>query len=181
MTQPVAHKNLTTPLPGPRFNLNHFPILMKLLSSLAAGLAGAVALNILHETVRYLRPADAPRMDVLGMRALRKLLRKADAPQPDEDTLFGMTMAGDVMSNALYYSLVGGGRHSLRRGVLLGLAAGVGGVLLPGPLGLGEAPSNRTPQTQAMTVAWYTAGGVVAGALAQALRQQRKAKRRRGR
>ena len=33
---------------------------MKLLRSLTAGLAGAVALNILHETVRHLRPADAP-------------------------------------------------------------------------------------------------------------------------
>lgn len=179
--QPLAQKNLVTPLPPPRFNPDHSLVLMKLLPSLAAGLAGAVALNILHETVRHLRPADAPRMDVLGMRGLRKLLGKADAPQPDEDTLFGMTMAGDVISNALYYSLVGSGRHTVRRGLLLGLAAGAGGVLLPGPLGLGEAPSNRTPQTKAMTVAWYTVGGVVAGALAQALRRQRKSRMRRGR
>ena len=143
---------------------------MKLLHSLTAGLAGAVALTLLHETARHLRPEDAPRMDVLGMRALRKLLRKADAPQPAEDTLFTLTMAGDVISNGLYYSMVGTGRHALRRGLLLGLAAGVGGVVLPGPLGLGEAPSNRTPQTQLMTVAWYTAGGLVAGAIARALR-----------
>ncbi|HEX8506273.1 MAG TPA: hypothetical protein VF630_12970 [Hymenobacter sp.] len=147
---------------------------MKLLPSLGAGLAGAVALTALHETVRHLRPEDAPRMDVLGMRGLRKLLGKADLPQPDNDTLFDMTMAGDVLSNGLYYSLVGSGRHALRRGLLLGVAAGVGGVLLPGPLGLGEAPSNRTPQTQAMTVAWYTVGGLVAGLVGQALRKQRR-------
>lgn len=146
---------------------------MKLLSSLAAGLAGAVALTAIHEAVRHLRPADAPRMDVLGMRGLRKLLRKADAPQPDDDTLYGVTMAGDILSNGLYYSLVGSGRHALRRGLMLGAAAGLGGVLLPGPLGLGEAPSNRTRQTQAMTVAWYTAGGLVAGAVARALRKRR--------
>jgi hypothetical protein len=156
---------------------NHNQILMKLLHSLTAGLAGAVALNILHETVRHLRPADAPRMDVLGMRGLRKLLNKADAPQPDEDTLFGLTMAGDVLSNGLYYSLVGSGRHTVRRGLLLGVAAGIGGVLLPGPMGLGEAPSNRTPQTQAMTVAWYTVGGLVAGIAAKALRGQKKRRR----
>ena len=145
---------------------------MKLLPSLAAGFAGAIALTALHETMRRLRPEDAPRMDVLGMRGLRKLLRKADAPQPDQKTVFNLTMAGDILSNVLFYSLVGSGRHAVRRGLLLGVAAGVGGVVLPGPLGLGEGPSNRTPQTKAMTVAWYTAGGLVAGALAQALRKR---------
>ena len=145
---------------------------MKLLPSLAAGFAGALFLTALHETVRRLRPADAPRMDVLGMRGLRKLLHKADAPQPDDDALFNLTMAGDVLSNGLYYSLVGSGRHTVRRGLLLGLAAGVGGVALPGPMGLGEAPSGRTPQTKLMTVAWYTAGGLVAGTVAQALRKR---------
>jgi hypothetical protein len=143
---------------------------MKLLPSLTAGLAGAVALTLLHETARRLRPEDAPRMDVLGMRGLRKLLHLADAPQPDDDTLFNMTMAGDVLSNGLYYSLVGSGKHAVRRGLLLGLAAGAGGVLLPGSMGLGKAPTNRTTQTQLMTLAWYTAGGLVAGAAARALR-----------
>jgi hypothetical protein len=146
---------------------------MKLLPSLAAGFTGAVALTILHETMRHLRPHDAPRMDVLGERGLRKLLGMANAPQPDNTTAYLATMAGDVLSNGLYYTLVGSGKHSLRRGLLLGAAAGVGGVVLPGPLGLGEAPSNRTPQTKAMTVAWYTFGGVVAGVVAQALRQRK--------
>ncbi|MBD2770447.1 hypothetical protein IC235_21385 [Hymenobacter sp. BT664] len=143
---------------------------MKLLPSLSAGLAGAVALTILHEAARHQRPVDAPRMDVLGMRGLRKLLSNAGAPPPDSDTLFGLTMAADVMSNTLYYSFVGSGRHAVRCGLLLGLAAGVGGVVLPGPLGLGEAPSNRTPQTRLMTVAWYTVGGLVAGLVARAWR-----------
>ncbi|WP_317132522.1 hypothetical protein [Hymenobacter baengnokdamensis] len=145
-----------------------------MLPSLAAGFAGAAALTLLHETARRLRPQDAPRMDVLGERGLRKVLGLADLPQPDGGTLYTATMLGDIVSNGLYYTVVGSGRHSLRRGLLLGAAAGVGGVLLPGPLGLGEAPSNRTPQTQAMTVAWYTFGGLVAGAVAQALRKARK-------
>ena len=59
---------------------------MRLLPSLAAGFTGAVALTLLHETMRHLRPHDAPRMDVLGERGLRKLLGLADAPQPDEAT-----------------------------------------------------------------------------------------------
>jgi len=114
-------------------------------------------------------------MDVLGERGLRKILNLADLPQPAEGVAYTATMLGDILSNGLYYSLVGSGKHSLQRGLLLGTAAGVGGVLLPGPMGLGEAPSNRTPQTQAMTVAWYTVGGLVAGAVAQRLRRQRKA------
>ncbi|TDN39770.1 hypothetical protein E4631_09165 [Hymenobacter sp. UV11] len=147
---------------------------MKLLPSLAAGFAGAVVLTTLHETVRRLRPQDAPRMDVLGERGLRKILRLEDLPQPDHGTLYSATMLGDVLSNGLYYTLVGSGKHSLGRGAVLGALAGVGGVVLPGSMGLGTAPSNRTPQTQAMTVAWYTVGGLVAGLVAQALRQRRK-------
>lgn len=148
---------------------------MKVLASLAAGFAGALALNLLHEAVRRLRPQDAPRMDLLGERGLRQLLAKADAPQPDDQQAYLLTMAGDLTSNALYYSLVGSGEHSLRRGWALGVAAGIGGVVLPGPLGLGTAPSSRTPQTQAMTVAWYTIGGLVAGVVASGLRKRREA------
>ena len=147
---------------------------MKLFPALAAGLAGSLALNLLHETVRHLRPADAPRMDVLGMRGLRKMLAQADAPQPDDDTAYWLTMAGDITVNGIYYSLVGSGKNAVARGLLLGAAAGAGGVLLPGPLGLGTAPSARTPQTQAMTVAWYTVGGLVAGAVARELRHRRR-------
>ncbi len=151
---------------------------MKIFPSLAAGFAGAIALTVLHETARRLRPQDAPRMDVLGERGLRKLLRLENLPQPDHTTAYSATMLGDVLSNGLYYTLVGSGKHSLGRGAVLGALAGVGGVVLPGPLGLGTAPSNRTPQTQAMTVAWYTVGGLVAGLVAQALRQRRPKRRK---
>ncbi|MCA8832226.1 hypothetical protein [Hymenobacter pini] len=147
--------------------------LTTLSKALISGFAGAVVLNVLHETVRRVRPADAPRMDLLGERGLRKLLNKADAPQLDHATAYALTLAGDILSNGLYYSLVGAGSGVWWRGISLGLAAGIGGVFLPGPMGLGTAPSNRTPQTKAMTVAWYLVGGVVAASTAWALRQQR--------
>lgn len=143
---------------------------MSLLKALGSGLAGALALTAIHETVRRVSP-DAPRMDVLGMRAIAKSLRAAGAKPPDEGTLFNVTLAGDVASNSLYYALVGLGdpKNAVARGTLLGLAAGLGAVLLPGPLGLGTDASARTPATQLMTVAWYTAGGLVAGAAMQTL------------
>ncbi|PJJ48675.1 hypothetical protein [Hymenobacter chitinivorans] len=144
--------------------------------ALGSGLAGALVLTAIHETARRLTP-DAPRMDVLGMRGLRKILDQADAPQPAPDTLFNLTMAGDILSNGLYYSLVGRGKRAWRRGAVLGLAAGIGGVLLPGPLGLGEGPSNRTRQTQLMTVAWYVLGGLAAAGASRLWSGARKARR----
>jgi hypothetical protein len=142
----------------------------KLLLSLAAGVVGATVLTLIHESVRRLNP-DAPRMDVLGMRAIAKGMKSIGAEPPAEDKLFGITMAGDLLGNALYYSLTGAGKGVWLRGGMLGLAAGIGGVALPGPMGLGDAPSGRTPQTKAMTVAWYLAGGLAAAAASKLLKK----------
>ena len=142
--------------------------------ALFSGFAGSVVLTLLHENARRVAPEVAPRMDVLGMRALRKILNKVEAPQPDHDTLFDVTMAGDILVNGLYYSFVGKGKKAWRRGALLGLAAGVGGVVLPGPMGLGNAPSNRTPQTKLMTVAWYLVGGLAAAGASRLWSKARK-------
>ncbi|MEJ7737276.1 MAG: hypothetical protein WKF97_07615 [Chitinophagaceae bacterium] len=148
---------------------------MKLLTALAGGLAGACALTLLHETARRMSP-EAPRMDLLGMDALSRLLENLDLETPGEDKLFTITMAGDLVGNALYYSLAGVGKkkHVWKRGVLLGLGAGLGAVVLPKPLGLDEEPSNRTAKTQAMTVAWYLAGGIMASAVMLLMKDKKK-------
>ena len=138
--------------------------------SLISGLAGAVALNILHETVRQFVPT-APRADILGMRSIAKGFQKAGEEPPAEDKLYPLAMIGDVTSNALYYSLTGvNAKQPLATGAVLGALAGIGAVTLPGPMGLGEAPTTRTPATVAMTIGWYLFGGLVAGAVLQRLR-----------
>jgi len=144
----------------------------KLLVAGMAGLAGAVTVTLIHETMRRIDP-DAPRMDILGMRAIAKIMNAADVEPPAEDKLFGITLAGDIVSNAAYYSLIGAGKDAWLRGSLLGLAAGVGGVVLPGPLGLGTEPSNRTTKTKVMTVAWYFLGGLATAAVAKAMSGKR--------
>lgn len=138
---------------------------MKILSAVSGGIAGAFALTLLHETVRRIN-ANAPRMDLLGMQALAKSLKSVNTPVPNEDKLFKITMAGDILSNSFYYSVagIGGKEGALLRGTLLGLAAGIGAVYLPKPLGLNPAPASRTLQTKIMTVALYLAGGLAAGA-----------------
>jgi hypothetical protein len=146
---------------------------MHAIKALEGGLAGAGALTLIHETVRRVVPT-APRMDLLGMQAIAKIVRSYGKNPPNEKNLFYITMAGDVVSNALYYSLAGAGNKENRiwKGALLGLAAGIGAVTLPKPMGLNPAHSNRTVTTQIMTVAWYTIGGVVSALVMKALEQK---------
>ncbi len=140
--------------------------------SLLSGLVGAVALNVLHETVRQFVPA-APRADILGMRSIKKGFQKANEQPPTGNTLYGLAMLGDVTSNALYYSFVGvSPKQPLLGGAVLGALAGVGAVTLPGPMGLGEAPTTRTPATVAMTIGWYLFGGLVTGAVYRTVYQR---------
>ncbi len=141
---------------------------MKILESLAGGLASACIVTLVHESLRRVVP-DAPRMDILGMRAISKLMHKAGATPPDDKTLHDWAMVGDIISNGLYYSLAGANKNAWLRGTVLGALAGVGAVTLPGPLGLGEGPSNRTPQTQAMAVGLYLMGGLAAAAIARSI------------
>ncbi|WP_242929526.1 hypothetical protein [Pontibacter vulgaris] len=144
---------------------------MKATNALTAGLAGACIVTAMHETLRRVVP-DAPRMDLLGMRAIAKLMRKAGEEPPQDDELHNWALGGDIVSNALYYSLVGTDKNAWLRGAFLGAVAGIGGVVLPGPLGLGEAPSNRTPQTKAMTIGLYFLGGLAAAAVARMLKKK---------
>ena len=137
------------------------------LTALGSGFAGAVALTAIHETVRRVRPDDAPRMDVLGRRAIARGMEAVGIEPPGANALETVALAGDLLTNAAYYALIGAGspKHVYLRGAALGLAAGIGGVVLPPLLGLGSAPSRRTRQTKAMTIAWYLAGGLAVAAV----------------
>jgi hypothetical protein len=74
-------------------------------------------------------------------------------------------MAGDLAANTAYYSLAGvaGPEKAPAVGTALGLVAGAGALLLPGPMRLGRMPTSRTAVTAAMTVVWYLVGGLAAG------------------
>lgn len=138
--------------------------------ALISGLVGASSLTLLHELARRFIP-HAPRADVLGMRAIAQGLRSGNQPSPPRTQLYWLALIGDLLSNALYYSLVGVGnrRHTWRRGVLLGSGAGLGTAFLPRFLGLGRQPGQATPATQLMTIAWYLIGGLASAATSQQL------------
>lgn len=138
--------------------------------AVSAGVAGALMVTGLHEAARRVVP-HAPRMDVIGQRALSRSLKALHRRPPRGRQLFRTTLAAELLSNTLYYSLAGAGSRSrrLRRGLLIGLAAGLGAVLLPPRLGLGYPPGEKLPLTPLLTIAWYTAGGLTAALIARQL------------
>ena len=138
-------------------------------STLSAGLAGACAVTAINELVRR-RLSDAPRLDILGRRALSRLSggQLDDGPQNQS-----IALAGALITDSAYYGTAAAASERGGPAVLVaaGLLAGLGAVLLAGPLGLGEAPTNLTRRTQVLTVAWYTAGALCTWAVHRASRQ----------
>ena len=141
--------------------------------SAIAGAAGAAALTLLDQAGRQLFE-DAPRMDVLGERtiaAARQHLGMADASTAE---LHREALAGDLVSHAMYFAMVGTGTSAQvwGRGLTLGLVAGVGALTLPPQLGLGDPPSMESPRTRALTLAYFLAGGLVAAAVSDNLQRR---------
>lgn len=139
---------------------------MKTIASLGGGLAGACAVTLIHESVRKIVP-KAPRMDLLGMNAISKGLNAAGINTPTGPKLYTMALAGDILSNAIYYSLAGAGneKNIWLKSSLLGLVAGIAATTLPEPLGLKEKYRNETAETKLMTIGLYVAGALAATAI----------------
>lgn len=134
---------------------------MKAVKDLFGGMLGAVTLNVLHEIYRRFDPL-APRVDLVGEEALTKTVQATGHQAPTGKRLYFATLIGDILSNSIYYALIGKGhKHLLLRGAALGLAAGVGALTITKPLGLDDTPVNRSARTKVLTVAWYLAGGIV--------------------
>lgn len=133
------------------------------LKSTIGGLAGACTLTLLNESVKKL-DKDAPRMDLLGMNAVARLMKGNNILAQTAGKLFPVALVGDLVSNSLYYSMADSGdkKKTLIRGGLLGLAAGLGAVVLPKTLGLNEEATTRTLKTKLLTVTWYIIGGLAA-------------------
>ncbi|CAN5733657.1 hypothetical protein BH24ACI4_BH24ACI4_08640 [soil metagenome] len=138
-----------------------------LASSLTAGLCGAAALTAIHQLATRVTD-NAPRMDVLGERAISRGLEAAGEGVPPQPVLHRWALVGDLLANSAYYSLVAAGdpAHYWRRGAALGLAAGAGALVLPRPMGLGDPPKSDSFANKIMTVSWYLLGGLVAAAVA---------------
>jgi len=146
---------------------------MKVLKAILAGFAGAAALNILHETVRRF-DADAPRVDLVGEEALTRSMNSLNLEAPTGNNLYAATLAGDIISNGIYYSAIGmaGSKNIYLKGALAGLTAGLGAIKLPEKMGLDDEPVTKTDKTKILTVAWYLIGGLVTAAVFDQLKKK---------
>ena len=137
---------------------------MGIIKNLTAGFLGSVALNLLHETLRK-NATNVPKINLLGEEAINKtLVTIGKAPITDEDELYSATFKADLISNTLYYSLIGGKtKYIWPKAIFFGLSAGLGALKLPEPLGLDPAPVDRTDQMKILTVGYYLFGALVTG------------------
>ena len=138
---------------------------MKPTIALGGGLIGACAITLIHESVKNVVP-KAPRMDLVGMEALARVMGRSGIMPPRPKKLYATALAGDLVSNAFYYSMagIGSAKNVWTRGAVLGIAAGLGALLVPQRMGLLSAPAHRSKASQSMTLGLYVIGGIAAAA-----------------
>ncbi|MFC6101462.1 SpoIIAA family protein [Olivibacter domesticus] len=137
----------------------------KTITGLAAGLVGAIALNVVHETLKR-RMAHAPRIDQLGKEAIAKSTDKLANYKPSEKNLYAASLASDLVSNSLFYSLIPSTDKNVlwAKSIVYGLGAGLGAVILPAKFGLNDRGVTKTTQTKGLTIAYYLFGALVTAA-----------------
>ena len=114
-------------------------------------------------------------MDLMGMRALRRMSPQLYEPHTSSERLHTLALAGDLLCNSLYYAAIPARTASATwtRAVVLGFAAGLGALLLPEPIGLGPPPYSDRRSNQLMTVAWYVVGAVATAAASATIGRNR--------
>lgn len=120
-----------------------------------AGLGGAIALNILHETIRK-NFDNVPEINEVGEEALIKLTDNSPINITGENALYATTLVGDIVSNGMYYAST-----ATKNDLASGLLAGAGAILLPKKMGLNDKPVAGSNKKKAMTVGYYLFGALV--------------------
>lgn len=145
---------------------------MSKLKNLIAGLAGAIALNILHEGLKK-KDSDMPRVDLLGEEALQKTIKYFGGKIDHDNTLYEATLAGDIIGNTLYYSLIGTGnaKYLWPEVAIMGLSAGIGAITLPKGMGLNPKPVAKNDKVKILTVGYYLSGALVTGLVLNLLKK----------
>ena len=139
---------------------------------LGAGFAGAASLSILNEISRRLDP-KAPRLELLGERALATGLRRAGARRPRSTKLRRLGILSDLIANSIVYGALFAGRpRPWRRGTLGGLVAGAAALLAAPALGIDRRLRTAPAATQ-LALARYIGAGLAASALYSGLAAER--------
>ena len=126
--------------------------------NLIAGFGGAVVLTLLNETLKEI-DEKMPRIDLLGEEALAKASAFLGSEIKNENALFKASLAGDLLSNTAYFSLISGTKNEIwTKAASAGFLAGIAAVSLPKELGLDDKPVTKTLTTKVLTVGYYMMG-----------------------
>ncbi len=137
--------------------------------NILAGLGGAIVLTILNESLKNMNE-DMPHIDLVGEEATLKVAAFFGVEINDDNTLYGTSLFGDILSNAAYFSLIDGqGSDLWNKAASAGLMAGIGAVQLPEKLGLDDTPVTKTLTTKALTIGYYLAGALATAAILKVL------------
>jgi hypothetical protein len=111
-------------------------------------------------------------MDEVAMRGLRRII---PIRHRDPVRLHQLALAGDLLSNSVYYSVIAAPTRKATwlRAAVLGTAAGLCALLLPERLGLGAPQHSDQRSNQLMTVGWYLAGALAAAVVASSTSSSR--------
>lgn len=154
---------------------------MKLSRAIEGGLAGASTLSLLQEALHKIdHKAPRPLFHQSGI--IKKIKKKSGK---DRGKLY-IKLAGELVSNAAYFGLtsLGKKKNAVLRGGLLGAAAGLGSAFLradkdkefDGIADNSEVKRRKEAQRKILTVALYTAGGLLAGAAIKKAAKKKKKK-----
>src|ERR1700761_4685443 len=136
----------------------------RIFAVLGAGLAGAASLSILNELSRRLDP-KAPRLELIGERALASGLRRAGARRPRSSKLRRLGILSDLVANSLVYGALFAGRpRPWQRGTIGGLLAGAAALAAAPALGI-ERRFRAAPAATQLALARYIGAGLAASAL----------------
>ena len=145
---------------------------MKLVSSVAGGLAGALSVRLVQEILRRIDPT-APRLDLLRKQAAFKIADKINGKPVEAANVNRFSAAGDIIGNTIYFSLTAAaGKRALPAGSLLGLGMGAGALTLPTKLGLNSYFVAGTRKRKLMTMGMYLIGGLVAASVSRCPRKK---------
>jgi hypothetical protein len=140
---------------------------MRVISSMAGGLAGALSVRLIQELLKKVDPS-APRLDLLRKQAAFKIADRVNNGSTDAGKLKGLCAAGDIIGNTLYFSLTAAaGKRAIPVGSILGLGMGAGAITLPSKLGLNSWFTGGTRKRKLMTMGLYLIGGLVAASVSR--------------
>lgn len=126
---------------------------------IVAGIGGAVALNTLHKIVKN-NFHGVPNFDELEGEAIDKSLGKMNLQLKDSDKLYNATVAGDIVTNAIYYTFT-----PFKMNTVIGALGGLGAMVIPKKLGLDNTPIAGTDKKKMITVGYYVFGALVAAGI----------------